>query len=59
MAAQAAALRARHGLRTPDAIHCATAIHAGCDAFLTNDAKLLRLAPELAVCLISEEAPRA
>jgi len=54
VAARAAALRARYGLRTPDAIHCATAIGAGCDVFLTNDAKLLRLAPEL----ISEEAPR-
>ena len=58
VAAQAAALRARYGLRTPDAIHCATAIRAGCDTFLTNDAKLLRLAPELAVCLISDETPR-
>ncbi|MBK9124135.1 MAG: PIN domain-containing protein [Chloroflexi bacterium] len=33
----AAELRANYTLRTPDAIHIATAIAAGCDAFLTND----------------------
>jgi uncharacterized protein len=30
-------LRAQHGLKTPDAIHLAAAIHAGCDEFWTND----------------------
>jgi predicted nucleic acid-binding protein len=33
----AAALRAAHGMKTPDAIHAATALAAGCDLFLTND----------------------
>lgn len=36
-AAISAELKARHGLRTPDAIHLATAIHAGAEAFVTND----------------------
>ena len=35
-----AALRARHGFKTPDAIHRATAIEAGAEAFLTGDAGL-------------------
>jgi predicted nucleic acid-binding protein len=30
-------LRARTNLKTPDAIHAATAIHTNCDLFLTND----------------------
>lgn len=30
-------IRARYGLRTPDAIHVATAIHGGAEAFVTND----------------------
>jgi predicted nucleic acid-binding protein len=38
IAESAAELRARYNLRTPDALHVATAIAAGCDAFLTNDA---------------------
>ncbi|MXV92505.1 MAG: type II toxin-antitoxin system VapC family toxin [Chloroflexi bacterium] len=33
----AAEIRARFSLRTPDALHAATAIESGCDAFLTND----------------------
>lgn len=33
----AAELRAEHNLKTPDAIHVATAIHHGAAAFLTND----------------------
>ena len=40
----AADLRSRYSLRTPDAIQIATAISAGCDAFLTNDAGLRRVA---------------
>ena len=39
----AADLRARHNLRTPDAIQLATALAAGCEAFLTNDYGLRRV----------------
>jgi predicted nucleic acid-binding protein len=37
IAEKAAELRATYRLRTPDALHVATAIISGCDAFLTND----------------------
>lgn len=49
----AADLRARYTLRTPDALHLATAIVADCDAFLTND-KGLRRVNELRVLLLDE-----
>lgn len=44
IAEQAAELRARHNLRTPDAIQLATALIAGASSFLTNDSRLPRLA---------------
>jgi predicted nucleic acid-binding protein len=44
IAERAADLRARYNPRTPDALHMATAILAGCDAFLTNDLALRRVA---------------
>ena len=31
-------------LKTPDALHLATAIHAGCSQFWTNDKKLVKAA---------------
>jgi uncharacterized protein len=37
IADRAAQLRAIHGLRTPDALHAATAVHAGATGFVTND----------------------
>jgi predicted nucleic acid-binding protein len=40
IAEEAAQLRARHGLRTPDAIQMATAIRSGASSFLTNDSRL-------------------
>lgn len=43
IAEQAAELRARHNLRTPDAIQLATAIRSGASWFLTNDAQLANL----------------
>jgi predicted nucleic acid-binding protein len=37
IADRAAKLRAVHGLRTPDALQAATAVHAGATGFVTND----------------------
>ena len=39
-------LRAEHGIKTPDALHLAAAIHGGCDALWTNDKRLARAAAE-------------
>lgn len=36
----AAALRARHAIKTPDALQVAAALSAGCRSFVTNDRKL-------------------
>lgn len=49
----AAGLRAKHGLRTPDALHVATAIHRRCDAFLTNDTGIKRI-NELPILILDE-----
>ncbi|MEN8719811.1 MAG: type II toxin-antitoxin system VapC family toxin [Oceanococcaceae bacterium] len=46
---QAAALRARFGLRTPDALHLAAAQHHRCEALWTNDDRLAEAARGLAV----------
>ena len=43
IAEEAAKLRARYNLRTPDAIQLATAISEGTATFLTNDVRLPRL----------------
>ncbi len=37
-------LRVEHGLKTPDALHLAAAIEAGCDEFWTNDQRLAKAA---------------
>ncbi len=42
-------LRAQHGLKTPDALHLATAIHHGCKEFWTNDDRLNKAAGSMAV----------
>lgn len=39
----AAELRAHHNLKTPDAIHAATAISSGCDYLIANDNTFRRL----------------
>jgi predicted nucleic acid-binding protein len=53
IAETAAELRARHSLRTPDAIQIAAALSARCEAFVTNDAALKRVS-ELRVILLDE-----
>jgi predicted nucleic acid-binding protein len=50
-----ATLRADHNLKTPDAIHAATALAAGCVLFVTNDAGFRRV-PGLPVAVLSEVA---
>lgn len=49
---RAAEMRARHGLRTPDALHLAAAQLHGCDEFWTNDNRLAASAGGLAVDVI-------
>jgi predicted nucleic acid-binding protein len=53
VARRAATLRAAYKLRTPDAIHVATAIESDCDAFLTNDKGLKRVT-EISILLLDE-----
>ncbi|MEP6776762.1 MAG: type II toxin-antitoxin system VapC family toxin [Chloroflexota bacterium] len=43
VAERAAELRARYGLRAPDALQIAAALSSGCEAFVTNDSKLQRV----------------
>lgn len=49
----AARLRAETRLRTPDAIHAASALQAGCALFLTNDPHFQRV-PNLPVRLLDD-----
>ena len=53
IAEEAAGLRARHNLRTPDAIQLATAIRSGASWFLTNDAELADLS-EIPVLVLKQ-----
>lgn len=50
-----AQIRASHNLKTPDAIHAATAREAGCVLFVTNDPGFRRI-PGLNVAVLSEIA---
>lgn len=50
---RAAELRARQGLRTPDALHLATAQLAGCRELWTNDSRLAAASHGLAVDVTS------
>jgi len=43
VAKRASMLRAKYGIRTPDALQVAAAIEVGCEAFLTGDKKLSRI----------------
>lgn len=49
----AARIRARHNLRTPDAIQAATAIRAGATALITNDRAFSRI-PDLDVLVLDD-----
>jgi predicted nucleic acid-binding protein len=49
----AADLRAKYGLRTPDALQLAAALQAGAGGFITNDSRLKGVA-ELEVVLLDE-----
>ena len=46
-------LRVRYGLKTPDALHQATAIHHGCTESRTNDDRLRAAAGALAVNVLA------
>lgn len=48
---EAARLRALYSMRTPDAIHAATALQEGADAIITNDKGLLRMEEEIDIRL--------
>ena len=49
----AARLRADYGLRTPDALHAATALQEHCDLFITNDTDFRRVT-ELSVVVLRD-----
>lgn len=53
IARRAAGLRAQYNLKTPDALHIATALETGCQAFLTNDIALKRVT-EMQVLVLAE-----
>jgi len=46
-------LRASSGLKTPDAIHAASALVAGCTHLITNDPAFRRV-PNLVVVVLSD-----
>jgi predicted nucleic acid-binding protein len=50
---EASELRARFGLKTPDALHLACAQHHRCDALWTNDDRLTRVSRGLARNILS------
>jgi predicted nucleic acid-binding protein len=52
----AAELRARHGLKTPDALHLAAAQLTGCRELWTNDARFAAASRGLAVDVVSAGA---
>ena len=52
----AAHLRADHGLKTPDAIHLAAALEAGCGKLWTNDDRFARAGPRSSSARWSELA---
>jgi len=51
---RAAGIRARHGIRTPDALHLGAALEAGCGVFVPADRRLAAFA-EIPVALLAME----
>jgi len=51
--ARATELRASHGLKTPDALHLATALQHGCVALISNDKRLEQVGADLQCLSIS------
>lgn len=58
VADRAASLRAAYGIRTPDAVHLATAIAVGAELYITNDRKL-KPVKEVSVVLLTELVRKA
>ncbi len=56
IAREAARLRAAYGLRTPDAVHVATALAIKADWIVTNDKGLRRIQPEGVKVWLFDEA---
>lgn len=50
---RSAMLRGQLGIKTPDAVHVATAVDSGCSAFLTNDSAI-RLPKRIELVLFSQ-----
>ena len=54
----ATSLRAEHRIKTPDALHLAAAIRAGCAQFWTNDAHLaLAAAERIEIIVVNTQSP--
>lgn len=50
---QAGVLRGQRGMKTPDALHVATALYQRCDVFLTND-RGIRTPEEMPTIMLSD-----
>jgi predicted nucleic acid-binding protein len=55
---RATEIRAQRRIKTPDALHLAAAMEAGCDMFLTNDLRLATF-PGLTVEILKDASPPA
>ena len=53
MAERAAYLRAKYSIKSPDALQLASAIEAGCEAFLTHDFGLRRIT-DIKILIVGE-----
>ena len=54
---EAARLRAKFGLKTPDALHLATARHHACSELWTNDDRLAGVAEGMVINVVAWETP--